>query len=104
MDSILNVVGAVLGSGIALGCLAAGFMFGYVVAVMRRAWKDYRTVKGSVPGLRRSAFRSMPRVFGWGAACALGLVLALVAMNAPDTGEPTVPAGVPSQPVSSPPR
>jgi hypothetical protein len=97
MDSVADVVGVALRSGLFLAGLVIGCFLGAVYAIMRRAWKDYRTVKKSVPGFRKSAIGSVPKVIKWGAIAGAGIIFAIIGMTATgNVGTPTVPAGVPS--------
>ena len=76
------------------GCVV-GFLAGMAFAIARRAWRDYLTVKNSVPGMRKKAWSDIRVAFGWMVALVvLGLIA--FAMVVDSDGPPTEPAGVPS--------
>lgn len=100
MDAVADMVGMALRSGMFIAGFVIGCFVGAAYAVMRRAWKDYRTVKRSVPGLRKAAIGSVPRVIKMGAIAGAGIILAVVGMTATGT-VPVQPASVPSAPPSS---
>jgi hypothetical protein len=104
LDAIVETIGVALRSGLFLAGLGIGFGAGVAYAVCRRWWRDYKTSKGLVKGLRKGAIRSVPRVIKWGAVAGVGLIVAIAGMTATGNvtdGTPTQPAGVPSAPSSS---
>lgn len=105
LETIGESIGMALRSGLFLWGLATGFGLGVAYAVMRRAWKDYFTVRRSVPGFRKGAIRTVPRVIKWGAIGGTLLIIAVAGMTATADEIPTQPASVPSGvPSSSPSR
>jgi hypothetical protein len=96
------LVNRALGSTLFWIGLGLGGLLGYALAVCRRAFRDVRTVKTSMPGLRSKAWGSLGGVLGWGLVAAV-LVFASVAWLAgwrPPEGSAT-PASVPTAPASS---
>ncbi len=84
-------------AGFWLGC-AIGGVAGYLVAVMRRAWKDFIGAKKLVRSARANAWRSVPKTLG---AVAVVLVISIVLIRGVILNpEPTSadPASVPSSP------
>jgi len=55
------------------GGIVLGFMVGYVFAIAQRAWRDLTTVRKSIPGLQKAAWRRTWRSVRWTA-----VVLALL--------------------------
>lgn len=97
MDAIADMIGLAFRSGLFLIGITMGYFLGRAHAVMRRAWIDYRTVRKSVPGLRKSAIGTVPRVVKWWAIAGVGVIVAIAGMTAANGDQaPTVPAGVPS--------
>jgi hypothetical protein len=82
--------------------LFVGFGAGVAFQVMRRAWSDYRKVKASVPGMRKTAWSTVGG-FVRTALVAIGLVVASVIWMAGrfTAGDATVPAQVPTPAVSA---
>ncbi len=87
--------GSILTGSFYLGCVV-GFLAGMAFAIARRAWRDYITVKKSVPGMRKKAWAEIRTAFGWGVALlVLGFFAFAMVVNT-DEPEPTAPASVPS--------
>ncbi len=81
----------VLGAGIALG-----YFTGYATAVARRAWKDYKITKNSVPGLRKGAWATTRTAVGWIAAVSVIGVIIFAGVLGTDDGDRETPASVPT--------
>lgn len=96
LDSFGEIFGAALRSGMFLFGLVVGCFLGAAYAVMRRAWRDWRTVKKSVPGFRKTAFRTVPRTIKFGAIAGFIGIAAIAGMSAAAEEIPTQPASVPS--------
>jgi hypothetical protein len=105
------LVNRALGSTLFWIGLGLGAVVGYTFAVCRRAFRDFRTVKDSVPGMRTKAWGSLGQVLIYGVV-AVVLVVGSVAWIAgwrplPSDATPasvpskTVPASVPSAPASA---
>ncbi len=89
----------VLSASLALFILCAGIALGYftgfATAVARRAWKDYKTTKKALPGLRKGAWATTRLAAGWIAAVTvIGLIIFTGILQTDD--KPRTPAGVPS--------
>lgn len=69
----LTVAGLVTG-------VIVGVFLGIAVAVRRRAWRDYRTIKATVPGLQNGAWASTLREARNGFLAILLVVSAVVAV------------------------
>jgi hypothetical protein len=95
-EMLSDTFGAALRSGMFLFGLIIGFGLGAAWAIARRAFRDWRTVSKSVPGLRSSAFRSVPRVIKYGAVAGAVGIVAVAGMTAAAEEVPTTPASVPS--------
>ena len=94
-DALVN---RALGSTLFWIGLGLGAIVGYTFAVCRRAFKDFRTVKDSVPGMRSKAWGSLGKVLGYGLV-AVVLVVGSVAWIAGWRPVPSnaTPASVPSK-------
>ena len=92
------LVNRALGSTLFWIGLGLGGVVGYTFAVCRRAFKDFRTVKDSVPGMRSKAWGSLGKVLAYGLV-ALVLVFGSVAWIAGWRPSPSnaTPASVPSK-------
>ena len=87
--------GSILTGSFYFGCLV-GFFAGMAFAIARRAWRDYITVKKSVPGMRKKAWSDIGTALKWGVAVVvLGFFAFAMALSADDP-QSTAPAGVPS--------
>lgn len=87
-------------AGFWLGC-AIGGVAGYLIAVMRRAWRDFIGAKKLVKSARTNAWRTIPRtvlVVAVIAAISIGLIRGVI-LN-PDPA-PANPADAPSSPATS---
>jgi hypothetical protein len=76
-----------------VGVVAYGL--GYVHAVCKRAWIDYKVAKDAVPAARKNAWASIPAVlrFGVGAAVVAAVLLTWSVRDvSDDTKTPLVPA------------
>lgn len=102
LDSFGEIFGAALRSGMFMLGLMVGFGLGAAWAIMRRAFRDWRTVKKSVPGFRKTAFRTVPRVIRLGAIAGVTGIVAVAGLTAAADEVPTTPASVPSGVPSSP--
>lgn len=102
LDSLGEILGAALRSGMFLFGLSVGFGLGAGYAIMRRAFKDWRTVSKSVPGFRKTAFRTVPRVVKFGLIAGFVGIVAVAGYGASADELPTTPASVPSGVPSSP--
>lgn len=91
------------------GFSTAGYLFGLLVmyavgywhAIWRRAKKDYKDTKASVPKLRKGMWTAFGKLVRSGAVVVIGLVLAIFwLMNEAKNAEKAdpVPAKVPSSP------
>jgi hypothetical protein len=58
--------------------IVVGFIFGAAYAVARRAWTDYRKVKASVPGMRKTAWSLIRVATSKGGVITLLIVGAIV--------------------------
>jgi hypothetical protein len=105
LDAFGEILGSALRSGMFLTGLVVGFSFGVAYAVCRRAWKDYFVVRRSVPGLRKAAVRTVPRVIKWGMVAGFVGIIAVAGYSAAADEVPvqpaSVPSGIPSSPVPS---
>ena len=102
LDAFGEIFGAALRSGMFMFGLIVGFGLGAAWAIMRRAFRDWRTVKKSVPGFRKTAFRTVPRVIKFGAIAGAVGIAAVAGMSAAAEEVPTTPASVPSGVPTSP--
>lgn len=101
-EMLSDTFGAALRSGMFLFGLIIGCLLGAAYAKMRRAWQDWRTVSKSVPGFRKTAFRTVPRTIKFGAIAGVLGIVAVAGMSAAAEEVPTTPASVPSGVPSSP--
>jgi hypothetical protein len=101
-EMLSDTFGAALRSGMFMLGLVIGCLLGAAYAKMRRAWRDWRTVKHSVPGFRKTAFRTVPRVIRFGAIAGTVGIVAVAGFSAAAEEVPTQPASVPSAVPSSP--
>ena len=94
-DSGLSTASLILGA-------LLGFPLGFATAVMKRANKDYKVTKASVPGLRRSFWTSFRQVVKWGTVCIaiVGLLVVWVVRDVRDEPADTRPAGSPTAKVT----
>jgi hypothetical protein len=94
------IVNRAVGSALFWLGMGLGSLVGAAFAIMRRAWRDYKTVKNSVPNMRKAAWGHTGGFLKFGLLLVGAIFISLLWLTGYHANDQTTPATVPTVPAS----